>query len=82
MSAVTIFMAAVIIMVIGRWAAGQTAVSVKIVVGSIFGAFIIALLDHGDAQVLARGLAWIIFAVAVLGAATANVLKWTAKETS
>lgn len=50
---------AVVLFVLSRWAKGETAVDVKIVVSGVFAIVVIGLLDQGRTESIARGFAWL-----------------------
>ena len=56
---------AVILYVIGRWAKGEPAIDVGSVVGGIFAIMVIAMMDQGETEPIAKGFAWLF----LLGAA-------------
>lgn len=60
--------AAFVLLVIGRWAANKPALNIQTVAGGAFVVVVIAMLDGGRTQDLARGMAWIILAVVALSA--------------
>ncbi len=57
---------AVFTAVIGRWAHNQPTGSVKTVVEAAFAVFVIALLDQGQTEPIAKGFAWIFLAAVLL----------------
>jgi hypothetical protein len=57
---------ALALLVIGRWAHGKPAFSVQTVAGGVFVVIVIALLDNGSTEEIAKGIAWILVAVAAL----------------
>lgn len=59
MRASTIMLVAVLLYVVHRWATNQKAVDPHIVVQAIFAILVIALLDQGDTEPVARGFAWL-----------------------
>jgi hypothetical protein len=74
------------LLVLGRWAHGKPALNVQTVVGGAFVVLVIAMLDSGKTEEIARGIAWIILAVVALSKdspltsiATAANAKLTAK---
>lgn len=66
MNASTVMIVAVFAAVIGRWAHNQPAGSVKTVVEATFAVFVIALLDQGQTEPIAKGFAWIFLAAVLL----------------
>lgn len=65
MSASTVMIVAVMAAVIGRWAHNQPLGGAKAAVESAFAVLVIAMLDNGQTEDVAKGFAW-IFLVAVL----------------
>ena len=59
---------AVILYIVHRWATGQPAVNLAVVLSGIFAIFIIALLDHGKAEPVAKGFAFLFLLVAAYNA--------------
>ena len=57
---------ALLLLVAGRWAHGQPAFTVQTVAGSVFVLLVIAGLDHGTTEPVAKGIAWILLAVVAL----------------
>lgn len=57
---------AFLLLVIGRWAHNKPAFDVRTVAGGVFVILVIAALDQGSTEEIARGLAWILLAVVVL----------------
>ena len=68
MSASTVMALAILMYVIARWAHNKTAVTIGGVVSGLFAIFIIALLDHGRTEQIAKGFAWLFFIVAAYNA--------------
>jgi len=66
MSATTVMLAAFGVTVVGRWAHGTNTVTPKGVVQGVFAVLVIAALDSGDTQAIARGFAWLFLAAALL----------------
>lgn len=64
MRASTIMMLAVLLYVVHRWAANQHAVDGKTVVEGVFAILVIAMLDQGRTEEIARGFAWLFLVVA------------------
>ena len=54
------------LMVLGRWAHDKPALNIQTVAGGAFVIIVIAALDHGASEEAARGIAWILLAVAAL----------------
>ena len=67
MRASTIMLTAALLYMVHRWAANEKAVSPKIVVEAGFAVLVIALLDQGETEPVARGFAWLF----LMGAAYA-----------
>jgi len=59
---------AVLLYIVHRWATGQPAVNLAVVLSGIFVIFIIALLDHGKAEPVAKGFAFLFLLVAAYNA--------------
>jgi hypothetical protein len=57
---------ALVVMVLGRWAHDEPALTVQAVAGGAFAVIVIAALDGGKTQDIARGLAWLLLAAAAL----------------
>ena len=57
---------ALALLVIGRWAHDKPAFDVGTVAGGIFVIVVIAVLDQGSTEQIAKGLAWILLAVVIL----------------
>ena len=68
MRASTIMLAAALLYMVHRWATNKTAVDSKTVVEVAFAVFVIALLDQGETEPVARGFAWLFFAGAAYAA--------------
>lgn len=66
MRASYIIFAALLLLVIGRWAHGKPALNIGTVAGGAFVIIIVALLDGGRTEPIARGIALILLAVAAL----------------
>lgn len=54
-------------LVVGRWAHNKPALNAETVVGGAFAIIVIAALDGGQTEDIARGFAWIFLAVVLLG---------------
>lgn len=65
MRASTIMLTAVLLYVVHRWATNQKAVDARTVVEGAFAILVIAMLDQGRTEPVARGFAWLF----LLGAA-------------
>ena len=59
---------AILLYIIARWARNEPAVTLPGVVSGLFAVFIIALLDQGRTEQVARGFAWLFFIVAAYNA--------------
>jgi hypothetical protein len=59
---------AILLYIIARWSKNQPAVTLGGVVSGLFAIFIIALLDQGRTEQVARGFAWLFFIVAAYNA--------------
>ena len=59
MRATTIMFTAALLYVVHRWATNKKAVDPHIVVEAAFAILVIALLDQGDTEPVARGFAWL-----------------------
>lgn len=66
MRASYVVFAALALLVIGRWAHNKPALNVQTVVGGAFVIIVIAMLDGGKTEEIAKGIAWILLAVAAL----------------
>lgn len=64
MKASNIVLLTALIVLLGRWARGQ-GVDAKIVIGGLFAALIISMMDSSQ-PALAKGFAWLFFAGAAL----------------
>ena len=68
MRASVVMALAVLLFIIHRWAKNEPAVTLPIVLSGVFAIFVIALLDNGKAEPVARGFAWLFFAAAAYNA--------------
>ena len=68
MRASVIMLLAVLLYVIHRWATNRPAVTLPIVLSGLFVIFVIALLDQGRTEPVAKGFAWLFFLVAAYNA--------------
>lgn len=66
MSASTVMFVAVIAAAVGRWSHNQPTASVKTVVEAAFAIIVIALLDQGKTEPIAKGFAWLFLAAVLL----------------
>ncbi len=64
MRASTIMFVAVLLYLVHRWATNQKTVDAKTVVGAAFAILVIALLDQGETEPVAKGFAWLFLAAA------------------
>ena len=62
MRASTIMLVAALLYLVHRWASNQKAVDPKIVAEAAFAVLVIALLDQGETEPVARGFAWLFLA--------------------
>ena len=58
---------AFLLLVIGRWAHAKPALNAETVVGGAFVVIVIAAMDAGRTEEIAKGMAWLILAVVALG---------------
>lgn len=68
MRASVIMAVAVLLYIIARWTRNEPAVTLPSVLSGLFAIFIIALLDHGKTEEIAKGFAWLFFIVAAYAA--------------
>lgn len=68
MRASVVMFLAVLLFLIHRWATNQPAVTLPIVLSGLFVVFVIAMLDQGRTEPVARGFAWLFFIVAAYNA--------------
>jgi hypothetical protein len=68
MRASVVMALAVILYIIARWTRNEPAVTLPSVLSGLFAIFVIALLDHGRTEEIARGFAWLFFIVAAYAA--------------
>lgn len=61
-------MLAVAMFVIHRWAKGEQAVNTQIAVAGVFAILVVAFLDQGATEPVAKGLAWLFLAGAAYNA--------------
>jgi hypothetical protein len=66
MRAAYVVLLALVLLVIGHWAAGKTAITIQGVVGGVIVMILVAALDHGATEEIAKGIAWIFLAVVAL----------------
>lgn len=64
MRASTIMLVAVLLYMVHRWATNKKAVDPKTVVEAAFAILVIAMLDQGETEPVARGFAWLFLVVA------------------
>jgi hypothetical protein len=60
----TIMLVAVLLYMVHRWATNKKAVDPKTVVEAAFAILVIALLDQGETEPVAKGFAWLFLVVA------------------
>jgi hypothetical protein len=68
MRATHVMAVACLLYVVARWGKGETAVDLQAVVGGLFAILVIALLDQGRTEEIARGFAWLFLAAAAYNA--------------
>lgn len=68
MTATMVMALAILLYIIARWSKNQPAVTLGGVVSGLFAIFIIALLDQGRTEQIAKGFAWLFFIVAAYNA--------------
>jgi hypothetical protein len=68
MTATMVMAMAILLYIIARWSRNQPAVTLGGVVSGLFAIFIIALLDQGKSEPVAKGFAWLFFIVAAYNA--------------
>jgi hypothetical protein len=68
MRASVIMALAVVLFVIHRWAVNKPAVTLPVVLSGLFAIGVIALLDTGRTEEIAKGFAWLFFAGAAYNA--------------
>jgi hypothetical protein len=68
MRASVVMAIAVLLYIITRWSRNEPAVTLPGVVGGAFAILVIALLDQGRTEEIARGFAWLFFIVAFMNA--------------
>lgn len=57
---------AFLLLVVGRWAHNEKALNVQTIAGGAFVIIVIAALDNGSTEEIAKGLAWLILAAVAL----------------
>jgi hypothetical protein len=67
-TASTVMALAILLYIIARWSKNKPAVTLPGVVSGLFAVFIIALLDHGRTEQIAKGFAWLFFIAAAYNA--------------
>lgn len=82
MRASVVMAVAVGLYVIARWEKDEPAVTLEGVVGGLFAIIVIALLDQGHTEKVARGFAWLFLVAAAYNALPAfnNVLDSAARK--
>lgn len=68
MRAMTIMAIAVLLYVIHRWAVNKPAITLSVVLSGLFAIGVIALLDQGRTEEIAKGFAWLFLAGAAYNA--------------
>lgn len=68
MRASTVMALALVAYVVHRWATNKTAVDARTVVEGIFAVVVIAALDQGETEPIAKGFAWLFLVVALMTA--------------
>ena len=68
MTATMVMAMAILLYVIARWAHNKPAVTLGGVMSGLIAIFVIALLDQGRTEQVARGFAWLFFIVAAYNA--------------
>jgi hypothetical protein len=82
MRASTIMLMAVGLYVVHRWATpGKTALDGKTLVEGVFAILVIAMLDQGQTEEIAKGFAWLFFVVAAYAAIPSITKATQAKKT-
>jgi hypothetical protein len=66
MRASTIMLSAIGLSILGRWAHNQKITATAVAEG-MFAVFVIAMLDQGKTEPIAKGFAWLFFAAVMLG---------------
>lgn len=64
MRASVVMAIAVILYIIARWTRNEPAITLPAVLGGAFAVFVIALLDQGRTEEIAKGFAWLFLIVA------------------
>lgn len=67
MKASTVMFAAIGALVIGRWAHNKKAADPQMVIEGLFAVLVIAFLDQGKTEPIAKGFAWLFLAAVLLG---------------
>jgi hypothetical protein len=66
MRATTVMLLAVGALILGHWAAGEPTVNAKMVIELTFALVVIAALDQGQTEPVAKGFAWLFLAAVLL----------------
>ena len=68
--------------ILARWEKNEPAVTLDGVLGGVFAILVIALLDQGKTETVAKGLAWLFFTAAAYNAipAFSNALSAASKD--
>lgn len=82
MKASMVMALAVMLYIIARWEKNESAVTLDGVLGGLFAILIIALLDQGKTESVARGFAWLFFVVAAYNAIPAFTHALTSAQKS
>ena len=66
MRATTVMLLAIGALILGHWAAGEPTVNAKMVIELMFALIVIAALDQGETEPVAKGFAWLFLAAVLL----------------
>lgn len=66
MSATTIMLVTFGILILTHWANSEPTISVKLVVEMVFAIIVIAMLDQGRTEPIAKGFSWLFLAAVLL----------------
>lgn len=66
MRATTVMLLAIGLLILTHWANNEATVNPKMVVELVFALLVIALLDQGETEPIAKGFAWLFFAAVLL----------------
>jgi hypothetical protein len=67
MRATTVMLLAFGALILGRWANNEPAVNAKMVIELTFALIVIAALDQGETEPVAKGFAWLFLVAVLLG---------------